>query len=133
MRSRVASARLGHLATVGDDALPHLVPVCFALIGDTVYSAIDHKPKSGRTLRRIANLRATGHACLLVDEYDEDWSRLWWIRVDGHGRVVDDDAERSTALGALVRKYDQYANRSPEGPVLALDASRWSSWSASRT
>ena len=88
MRALVADARVGRLATVGADGTPHAVPVCYALVGDVVYTAVDHKPKRSQRLRRTANIAATGGACLLVDEYDEDWSALWWVRLDGAGRVV---------------------------------------------
>jgi PPOX class probable F420-dependent enzyme len=128
MRAQVAGARVGRLATVTDEGRPHLVPCCFALVGDTVYSAVDAKPKSTLALRRLANVRATGHASLLVDHYDEDWSALWWVRVDGAGRVVDSGPERDTALAALATKYEQYRRTSPPGPVVALDITRWRAW-----
>jgi PPOX class probable F420-dependent enzyme len=129
MRQVVESARVGHLGTAAPD--PHVVPICFALVGDTVYSAVDHKPKRGPQLRRITNIRATGRACLLVDAYDEDWTRLWWVRVDARARVVDDADDVRRALDALAAKYTQYAQHRPSGPVLALDAHRWSGWAAS--
>jgi PPOX class probable F420-dependent enzyme len=128
MRTRVAGARVGRLATVTDEGRPHLVPCCFALVGDTVYSAVDAKPKSTLALRRLANVRATGHASLLVDHYDDDWSALWWVRVDGAGRVVESGPERDTALAALATKYEQYRRTPPPGPVVALDITRWRAW-----
>lgn len=131
MYQLVRQARIGRLATAGPDCLPHVVPVCFALIGDTVYSAVDEKPKRTAHLRRVANIAATGRASLLVDEYHEDWSRLWWIRVDGVGRLVSDSAEVERAIAGLVEKYPQYAQRPPRGPVVAIDVARWVSWSAS--
>lgn len=130
MRRLVEVARVGRLATVGTDGRPHAVPICFTLLGEVVYSAIDHKPKRPGRLRRIANLQQTGAACLLVDEYGEQWSTLWWVRLDGRGRVVDDPTEAATAVSALVTKYPQYRQRRPEGPVIALDVTRWSGWSA---
>lgn len=130
IRGRVATAQVGRLATVGGDGRPHAVPICFALQGETVYSAVDHKPKRATQLRRVANLTETGRACLLVDEYTEDWSTLWWVRLDAAGRVVDDPAERAAAVAALVEKYPQYRERPPAGPVIALDVTRWSGWSA---
>jgi PPOX class probable F420-dependent enzyme len=131
MRRLVESARVARLATVGADGRPHLVPICFALAGEVVYNAVDHKPKRSPSLRRIANLVATGQACILVDVYSEDWSALWWVRLDGRGRVVDDPSEVGAALAALAAKYPQYAERLPSGPVLAVEIARWSSWSAS--
>lgn len=130
MRRLVGPARLARLATVAADGTPHLVPFCFALLDDVVYSAVDHKPKRGARLRRFDNVRATGRACVLVDEYAEDWSKLWWVRIDGHGRVVDDRAEAARAIAALAGKYQQYADRPPHEPVLAVTADRWSGWAA---
>jgi PPOX class probable F420-dependent enzyme len=130
MRRLVGSARVGRLATVSKDLRPHAVPICFALLEETAYSAVDHKPKRSGRLRRVANLLDTGEACLLVDEYDDDWSTLWWVRLDGRGRVVDDWEEAARAIAALAGKYPQYQDRPPAGPVIALDITRWSGWSA---
>lgn len=129
-REAVAHARVARLATVGADRGPHLVPICFALAGDVVYSAVDHKPKRSTRLRRLANVESTPEVCVLVDAYDEDWSRLWWVRLDGRGRIVRDADEASRALDALRAKYGQYATRPPSGPILAIDIERWTSWSA---
>jgi PPOX class probable F420-dependent enzyme len=128
MRARVADARVGRLGTVTGDGRPHLVPCCFALVGDTAYSAVDAKPKSTLALRRLANVRATGHASLLVDHYSDDWSALWWVRVDGDGRVVESGPERDAALEALAAKYEQYRRTPPPGPAVALDITRWRAW-----
>jgi PPOX class probable F420-dependent enzyme len=132
LRRLVESARVARLATVGADGQPHLVPVCFALLDDTAYSAVDHKPKRTARLRRLTNIEATGRACLLVDHYAEEWETLWWVRLDGLGRVVADPAEAGRAIAALVDKYPQYAARPPAGPVLAVDVTGWSGWSGGR-
>ena len=131
MRHRVSSARVGRLATVDADGWPHAVPVCFVLLGEAAYSSVDHKPKRHRRLRRLSNIAADGRACLLIDSYGEDWSALWWVRLDGRARIVDDPAEAVAATDALVAKYPQYASRRPEGPVVALDITAWSGWSSS--
>ena len=130
MRLRVVRARVGHLGTVGTAGGPHVVPVCFVLIRDTVYTAVDHKPKRTGRLQRIANIEANPAACLLVSEYDDDWSRLWWVRLDGSARLAEPEAERERALDALAEKYTQYVERRPTGAVIALDVERWSSWAA---
>jgi PPOX class probable F420-dependent enzyme len=130
MRVLVESARVARLATVRADGRPHLVPVCFALLGETAYTAVDGKPKRHTRLARIANLTATRVVSLLVDRYDEDWSALWWVRLDGTGRVVDDPAETGRALAALIDKYPQYSAQPPAGPVLAIEVDRWVGWSA---
>jgi PPOX class probable F420-dependent enzyme len=122
-----AQARIGHLATVTPDGRPHIVPVCFALHDGMVYTAVDAKPKARTALARLANVRATGRASVLVDHYEEDWSRLWWVRVDGPAEVVDSPA----AIDALAAKYAQYRAERPTGPVIAIAPERWVSWVAS--
>jgi PPOX class probable F420-dependent enzyme len=94
----------------------------------TVYSAVDAKPKSTLALRRLANLNANPSFSLLVDHYDEDWTALWWVRVDGSGGVIEEEAERERALGLLAAKYEQYREMPPPGPVIALDIEHWRTW-----
>ena len=130
MRGLVAPAPVGRLATVRSDGRPHVVPICFVVTDDVVYSAVDDKPKRHEHLQRISNVTATGAASLLIDEYDEDWSRLWWVRLDGRARVVDDTAEAERVIRSLCDKYSQYRDQPPSGPVLALDVERWVGWSA---
>jgi PPOX class probable F420-dependent enzyme len=131
MRRRVAEARVGRLATVGADGAPHIVPCCFVLHGDTVFSAVDGKPKSTRALRRLDNVRAEPRATLLVDFYDEDWTALWWVRVDANARVIDGSTDTSVftnAVELLQDKYEQYRREPPAGPVVALEITRWRAW-----
>ena len=130
-RRRFAAARVARLATVGPDGRPHLVPITFVVVGDIVYSAVDSKPKRTTALRRLANVRENPRVAVLVDQYDDDWSRLWWARADGLARVVDAaDAEGRTAIDHLTRRYPRYRTQPPGGPVLAIDVDRWSGWSA---
>ena len=128
MRRRVGEARSGVLSTVTADGRPHSVPCCFFLKGDVIYSAVDAKPKSTLALRRLDNLAANPAVCLLVDRYDDDWSQLWWIRVDGTARVLADGDERDHALDLLVAKYPQYQATRPPGPVIAIDVTAWRAW-----
>ena len=128
MRSRVEEAQVGRLATVTADGRPHLVPCCFVLSGDTIYSAVDHKPKSTLHLRRLDNLRRNPNAALLVDEYADDWSALWWVRADGTGRILDHGPEFAAAIALLVEKYRQYRENPPAGPAIAIDIHTWRSW-----
>ncbi len=121
---RLAQARIGRLATVTPDGRPHVVPVCFALAGGILYTAVDQKPKRTRALARLENVRATGRASLLVDHYEEDWSRLWWVRVDGAAEVISSEA----AIDALAAKYAQYRAARPAGPVIAITPDRWRAW-----
>lgn len=128
MRERVAAARVARLATVTGDGRPHLVPCCFVLAGETVYSAVDAKPKTTLALRRLANIEANPATTLLVDHYEDDWSALWWVRLDGNARVVADPAERARARTLLAAKYPQYAATPPPGDVIALEVTAWRSW-----
>jgi len=121
---------VARLATTDPDGRPHLVPIVFALDGDTLYSAVNLKPKRSRTLRRIENARARPDVTVLVDHYDEDWERLWWIRLRGRARVLDDGKERERALALLAAKYPQYREVPPDGPVLAVDVTQVRTWSA---
>lgn len=128
MLERAGAARVGHLATVRPDGRPHVVVCCFALDGATAYSAVDEKPKTTRQLQRLRNLAAHPDASLLVDHYDEDWSSLWWIRLDGTGRLLSRDAEQDRAMALLAEKYEQYRAPPPSGPLIALDVARWVAW-----
>jgi PPOX class probable F420-dependent enzyme len=128
--SRLTTARVARLATTDADGRPHLVPIVFAIDGDTLYSAVDRKPKRSRRLRRIENARARPDVTVLVDHYEDDWSRLWWVRLRGSARVLDDGAERDRALTLLRDKYPQYAVEPPDGPVLAIDVTEHREWHA---
>ncbi len=130
MRRRVSAARVARLATVDAAGRPHLVPICFVLDGDVLYSAVDEKPKRSTRLKRLANVRANPAACVLVDAYAEDWSRLWWVRLDGRAQVLAGGSEREHALALLATKYAQYRAQPPRGPVLALAIDGWRAWAA---
>jgi PPOX class probable F420-dependent enzyme len=130
LRARAAASRVARLATIDPDGRPHLVPIVFALDGDTLYSAVDEKPKRSRRLRRIENARARADVTILVDEYDDDWRRLWWVRLRGRARVLDGGDEAEHALALLREKHPQYRDRPPGLPVLAVDVVEWRCWSA---
>ena len=133
-RRRLAAGRVGRLATVTEHGAPHLVPVVFAVVNDLVYTAVDRKPKTTMALQRLANIESTGRASLLVDEYGEDWSALWWVRVDGSAQVLELGVnEVPIAVEALTRKYPQYLSQPPTGPVIALRLDRWRWWEATPT
>jgi PPOX class probable F420-dependent enzyme len=128
MREKVQRARVARLATVDENSQPHLVPVCFELVEDRIVSVVDAKPKSTPELRRLANIRAHPRVSLLVDEYDDDWTRLWWVRADGAARVVESGADREDAVAALTAKYPQYEEQPPGGPVVEVTVDRWVGW-----
>ncbi|WP_433382869.1 TIGR03668 family PPOX class F420-dependent oxidoreductase [Streptosporangium sp. CA-115845] len=123
--------RIARLATVGGDGMPHVVPVTFAIQGDRLMIAIDHKPKTTMNLRRLRNIRENPRVCVLADHYDDDWTQLWWVRADGEATIVETGAERTAAVEALAEKYSQYQDHVPEGPVICIGVTRWSGWSYS--
>ncbi len=130
-RARFASARVARLATVGPDGHPHLVPIVFALVGDAICTVVDGKPKAGTRLRRLDNIRANPAVSVLVDEYADDWDRLWWARADGLARIVPvDDAAALEPLAALVERYPPYRSMTLPGPLVVIDVRSWSGWAA---
>ena len=129
MRERITDSRVAHLATIDPDGRPHLVPITFVLIGETLYSAVDAKPKRSRRLRRIENARQRPDVAVLVDHYDDrDWTRLWWVRLRGRARVLEAGDEAQRALERLAEKYEQYRDDAPGPPVLAVDVDEWRAW-----
>ena len=129
-RRRLGAARAGYLATVRADGRPHVVPIVFAVDGDRIYSIADPKPKSGLDLLRHRNIRANPSVSLLVDEYDEAWERLWWVRADGVAHVAADGADRDTAIRLLRAKYPQYESwTTPFGAATVIRIERVTSWS----
>jgi PPOX class probable F420-dependent enzyme len=129
-RSRLARTRHAYLATASAAGTPHVVPITFAVAADVVYSAVDAKPKRSTRLRRIANIEANPRVSVLVDAWDEDWTRLWWVRADGRARLVEPASERAAATTALRAKYAQYADHALDGPVIAIDVDRVTGWAA---
>ncbi len=132
-RRRFSAARVARLATADAAGRPHLVPIVFVVEGETIYSAVDAKPKRHLALRRLANVADNPQVSVLVDHYDDgDWTALWWVRADGVGRVLpQSEGEARDALALLAERYPQHAAAPPPGPVLAIDVQRWSSWAAS--
>ena len=131
VRARFAAAPVARLGTVDAAGRPHLVPITFAVEGDRLFTAVDHKPKSTTALRRLANIASNPRVTVLVDHYEPDWDALWWIRADGVARVLErPDPLAAEGVALLVRRYPQYQRRPPAGPVIVVDVRRWTSWSA---
>jgi PPOX class probable F420-dependent enzyme len=126
------SAHVARLATINADGSPHLVPIVFAIRGETLYTPVDAKPKRSRRLRRIENARSRSEVTVLADHYEADWSRLWWVRLEGRARVLDGGEEAEIALDLLTGRYEQYRREPPGVPVLAIDIHRWSGWEGGR-
>ncbi|WP_016699648.1 TIGR03668 family PPOX class F420-dependent oxidoreductase [Actinoalloteichus spitiensis] len=130
-RSRFAGSPVARLATVSGGGQPHLVPFTFAVLGydpDVFVTAVDRKPKSGRRLRRLDNIRDNARISALVDSYDPDWSTLWWVRADGVAEIREQPDEE--AVEALRAKYPQYRDADPFGTLIVLRIRRWSGWTA---
>ena len=125
--------RLAHLATASEHGQPHVVPICFTVVGQTVYSAIDEKPKRGEPyrLRRVQNVLSNPQATLVADVYDDaDWSRLGFVLLSGRARMIEPGGdEHARAVASLRERYAQYASMAlDERPVLALDVERITTW-----
>jgi len=132
-RRRFAAARVARLATVRADGRPHLVPVVMAVEGDRIYTVVDAKPKRSARLQRLRNVEANPSVSLLVDQYDEDWDTIWWVRADGTARVVETGPEREHAIDLLSEKYPQgSATRNTYGAALVVEVVEWVGWTASQ-
>jgi len=127
---RLRSARVGHLATVGPGGRPHVVPFVFAADARTIYWSVDSKPKRSKELQRLSNIRADPRVQLVVDEYEEDWQALWWVRASGTARILQPGDEWDGAMAMLAEKYPQYRAALPPGPVVAIDIVEVASWDA---
>ncbi len=127
-------ARVARLGTVAPGGLPHLVPVVFAVAADDrggsemVYTAVDAKPKTTRRLRRLANIDSNPAVSLLVDHYSDDWTQLWWVRVDGVATIHTDGDAVELGRRLLRAKYPQYQSVSLDGAVIEVAVRNWSSW-----
>jgi len=121
--------RVAHLATADASGRPHVVPVCFAQLDGRFYIAIDEKPKRSLRLKRLRNLEENPHVALVFDRYDDDWSRLGWVLVQGAAAILSDGPEHERALAALRDRYAQYRSMALEGrPLITVAAERVSSW-----
>ena len=132
IRARLEKARIARLATQDADKRPHVIPICFAWDGSAFYSAIDHKPKrvAPDQLARLKNIKEAPHVALLVDQYDEDWTCLWYVLVRGEAELVASAAERKLAIQHLRAKYPQYdaSMLDDDAPVLRITPVRVVAW-----
>jgi PPOX class probable F420-dependent enzyme len=131
MRRRVAEARVARVGTIDARGRAHLVPIVFVLDRDTLYSATD---AGSRPAKRLRNLKADPRVSVVVDDYDEDWSRVWWVRLAGRGRVIEGGPEWDRAQRLLWEKYPQFEDAPDDeaaGPVMAVDVEEWSGWAYS--
>ena len=134
-RAFLDGQRVARLATADAAGVPYVVPVCFAIAGDSAYIAIDRKPKSGRPLKRLRNIAENPHVALTADLYDDDdWTRLRWVMVRGRAEILEDGDEHDEAQALLCAKYPQYRAMDLEPlPVIAIRIERATSWSGAGT
>ncbi len=121
---------MAHLATVRPDGAPHIVPITFAIVRDEIAHMVDHKPKRTDRLQRLANVAVNPEVSVLADHYADDWSQLWWVRVDGPARVTESGPDWEAARAALAAKYEQYARHLPKGPAVLIMMESVSGWAA---
>lgn len=134
VRKKLTLARIARLATTDANGRPHIVPVCFAYDGEVFFTAVDRKPKrvSPERLVRLRNIREVSRAALLIDEYDEDWTQLWYILIRGKAKLIPDSARqlRASAIVNLRAKYSQYSQEMllDDAPIIQIDPERITSW-----
>jgi len=131
-RRLFADAAVARLATVTEAGRPHIVPVTFAVDSDRIYTAVDAKPKKAAAggLRRLRNIRGNPRVAVLADHYHDDWALLWWVRADGVASILEDPLLAAAPIALLRRRYPQYRDRAPSGPVIAMTVERWTGWAA---
>jgi PPOX class probable F420-dependent enzyme len=131
-RGFVSRARTATLGTIAEDGHPRLVPICFVLDGDVLFTPIDEKPKQAidpRQLARIRDIEQRADVTVLIDRWDEDWDHLAWLRIEGRAALASDPAERATAVAALRTKYPQYTEHDLENrPLIRIAIERVRSW-----
>ena len=129
-RRFLEAERVARFATADGDGQPHVLPICYALVDDTVCFTIDEKPKRrGRELKRLANIRANPKAALVVDRYDEDWSRLGWVMVQGAVEILEDGERHDRVQAKLRERYPQLRSmRLDHLPVVAVHIDHVMSW-----
>jgi PPOX class probable F420-dependent enzyme len=131
-RAKLKSARVARLATIDVTQAPHMVPICFSYDGSVFYTAIDRKPKNvpPAQLTRLKHIRMNRKVALLIDEYDEDWDRLWYVLVRGEAELISTAAEHEHALAQLQAKYPQYRSGmlADDAPIVRITPLRISTW-----
>jgi len=130
-RRFLSAQRVGRLATADEQAIPHVVPICFVLSGSTLYSSIDDKPKKEprRPLKRLRNIKSNPNVSVVVDRYDEDWTLLGWVLLAGRAEILAAGSEHDHAQELLRTRYPQYRTMQISAyPVIAVRIERTASW-----
>ena len=130
-RRFIDANRVARLATADRNGEPHVIPICFVVVGDALYVTIDRKPKGADVsrLKRLRNIAENPAAAVIVDRYDDDWTALGWVMLRGHAEIVGTGEEHAVAQSALAERYPQYRNMEiSDLPVIALRIERVTSW-----
>lgn len=123
----IGSSEVAVLTTIRPDGRPRPVPVVYGVLGDrSLVTAVDHKPKTTRNLRRLSDLERDNRVSLLWQHYESDWNRLWWVRLDGVAAIVEEPTEEMRS--ALTARYRQYADAGPRGPWITITPERVVGW-----
>ena len=127
----INSLRVAHLATADIHGAPHVIPICFAYDGQCFYSVLDRKPKRAALtmLKRVRNILSNPNAALVLDHYEEDWDRLWYVLVTGTAQLIQDGEEHQRAIRLLREKYPRYRDMDIDGnPVIKIAPTKITSW-----
>ncbi len=130
-RRFLARMRVARLATVDASGQPHVIPIVFATDGRCVYTPLDEKPKrvEAHQLKRARNIRANPRVAVVVDEYDEEWTRLAWVLISGTAEISEPEERHAIGVRLLQEKYLQYRSMSLEGrPIIVVTPTGVSSW-----
>ena len=130
-RQFLAHQRVAYLATADSSAVPHVVPVCFAITERTLYITIDEKPKRipGTALKRLRNISENPTVAVVVDRYDEDWALLGWVMLRGRAEILPEGTEHDDAQALLRQRYRQLeAMQIGKLPVIAIRIEHSASW-----
>ena len=122
---------VGHLATADADGRPHVIPFCFVCLEGTIYSVLDAKPKTAdlRRLRRVRNIMANPQVSIIIDHYEPDWTKLWYLLIQGTAELLEPGSEHASALGALRSKYPQYRHMAlDDAPMIKIVPNRTTGW-----
>jgi PPOX class probable F420-dependent enzyme len=121
--------RIAHFATADAEGQPHVVPICFVVMDGDFYFVIDLKPKRTTRLKRLRNIEENPNVALVIDRYDEDWSRLGWLMLQGVASVIESGPQHGAAVAALAEKYAQYRDMAlDDRPIVRIVPGRVSSW-----
>jgi PPOX class probable F420-dependent enzyme len=132
-RRLIRSARVAHLATADAHGKPHVIPICFVFDGKQFFSPIDEKPKRAAPakLKRLKNIAENPNVALVIDHYDEDWSKLAYVLIFGKARVLGSGKIHRQAVKLLRRKYSQYRRMAiDERPLIVITPKRIKTWRA---